>query len=171
MEQDIRDIKGPVDVAFELGLWFWLLLGGLLLAAAVFAYWWNKRRQKACEVIMPPAIPPEVEALEALSRLAMLNLPEQGKVQAYYFRLSAIVRHYLERRFSVPASEQTTEEFLGEMAQSEIFSVGQKKTVKSFMEQSDLVKFAKHQASVKQCQDGDQFARKLIKETKGSNEL
>jgi len=171
MQQDIRDIKGPVDVAFELGLGFWLLLLGLLLAAAVFAVWWNKRRQKAMEDQTPPPIPPEVEALEALSRLAMLNLPEQGKIQEYYFSLSAIVRHYLERRFSVSASEQTTEEFLVEMAQSEIFNEGQKKTVKSFMEQSDLVKFAKFQASVKQCRDGDQFAHQLIEETREKNEL
>lgn len=166
MAEDIRDIKGPLNLPWEPGWLLWALLFVVIAAgAALLIYFLLRRRQKQIVPEGKPLLPNE-EALLELDRLRDEHLPEAGKIKEYFFRLSAIVRWYLERRFGVPASEQTTEEFLSNMYQKDFLSENQKKTMKAFMEQSDLVKYAKYQASLAECRKGDEVARQLVEETR-----
>lgn len=166
MGEDIRDIKGPVSLPFEWEWWMFLLAAAMIAAAAVLFYFWKKKRAKEKPAFVPPPVPPDAEALLALDQLAGEHLPESGKGQEFFFRLSAILRRYLERRFGVRATEQTSEEFLIQLADSDFLTEEQKKPLRSFMENADLVKFAKQDAGPKECRDGDKFARQLIEETK-----
>ena len=59
--------------------------------------------------------------------------------------LSAIARRYLEARFQLHAPEQTTEEFLRDAASAGKLSPAHQQLVTDFLEQSDLVKFARYQ--------------------------
>ena len=77
--------------------------------------------------MLPPPVPADLEALEALNHLEEKHLPEAGKGQDFFFQLSAILRRYLERRFGVRAAEQTSEEFLIQLADSDYLNEDQKK--------------------------------------------
>ena len=53
------------------------------------------------------------EAGDAAEALQMLDaLAAEGRLdpKQFYFRLSAVIRRYIERRFDFPAAEMTTEE-------------------------------------------------------------
>jgi hypothetical protein len=129
---DIRDIKGMVPVPHE-WWWLWVLLA-VIVAGGVALWLWKRRKvTTAAEVIVPPS-PLEV-ALAALRRLREENLP----VDVFYTRLSNIVRQYIEGRFGLRAPERTTEEFLAEAALPEQHM----KLLRPFLQECDLVKFAK----------------------------
>lgn len=101
---DIRDIRepGPDLRPLARGL---ALLGAVLLAAG----WLYRRRRRRVsrEAIAPP--PPHVAALTELEALSDLRGIDGRR---FYFRLSAVLRRYLQARFDIPAPEMTTEELL-----------------------------------------------------------
>jgi hypothetical protein len=82
-------------------------------------------------------------------------LPEQGLAKAYYFRLSEIVRDYLERRYSFGALEMTSDEIRTHLAVAEAaarsgargtadaaVTAEGRRAVEAFLDETDLVKFA-----------------------------
>lgn len=91
-----------------------LIAAGLLLAAAVVIL--AARSLKARLSRPPPPIPAESWALGELERLERENLVHRGQGREYYYRLTEIVREYIERKFGLAAPEMTTEEFLSTLA-------------------------------------------------------
>ena len=87
---------------------------------------------------------PHEWAFDQLQSLIDEQLVERGLVPEFYFRLSMIVRRYLERRFDLMAREQTTEEFMREAQRSLKLPDGCRTTVYSFLQACDMVKFARH---------------------------
>ncbi len=53
-----------------------------------------------------------------LGALAAEGLIERGQIQSFHYRISDIVRGYVERRFTVAAPEMTTEECLASSRRS-----------------------------------------------------
>lgn len=141
----IRDIVGPVDIPLR---WRWgrvlTVLAGLA-AVAVGAWWWRRRRKPAAERILPyePSVPPEQAALRALGDLEREALPARGLVKEHYARLSLILRAYLERRFSVPAVESTTEEIRRRWRPEPSLPRDDVDEALTLFEEADLVKFAR----------------------------
>ena len=92
-----------------LAYWPWALagLGVLILAAALF---WGYRRFMRKKRMETPQDPPHIRAEKELEDLEALGLFENGAVKAHYFRLSEILRKYLEAIRGFPAAEYTTEE-------------------------------------------------------------
>jgi hypothetical protein len=142
---DIRDIRGPVGVPmspFRLAL---LILLPLLLAALLFflARRLRSRKEDAPRPALGPLPRPAHEiALEALVALGGSGMLERGEVKPFHIEASDILRRYVEARFRVEALEMTTREVLAglEKAGSEPrFRDG----LSAFLEQCDLVKFAK----------------------------
>ncbi|GAB4310891.1 MAG: hypothetical protein Kow0059_00580 [Candidatus Sumerlaeia bacterium] len=82
----------------------------LLLAAGVWL--WLRRRRRAVLEAPRPALPPDLEALQAIDELMDSDLIERGEVKEFFTRLGDIVRRYLERRFALPALESTSFEIL-----------------------------------------------------------
>jgi hypothetical protein len=111
---DIHDIKPLLGVGAD---WGWLLWLALTLAAAAAVLliwrWWRRRGRPAQEIVVEPLPCPETEALALLDDLAA-DRSADGK--QFYFRLSGILRRYLERRFAIPAAEMTLEELLPQVA-------------------------------------------------------
>lgn len=159
---DIHDIKPALAVGPDL-TWLWWLLGALvLLGLAALAWWlWRRRKQKPVEAPAPPPVPPEVEALQALDALAA-----DGRLAAkdYYFRLSAVLRRYMERRYGFPAEEMTSEELLPMLATLELDS-GLTREVKTFCGRSDLIKFAGAPAGRSRMQDDLALVRRFVEQT------
>ena len=107
---DIHDIRPPVAVGLDAP---WLTSSLLALTAvlilAVLWWWWRKHRKKQTIETIVPELPPETVAMQALDKISDVRRLE-GK--AFYFKLSAILRHYIFGRFTVGAPEMTTEEFV-----------------------------------------------------------
>jgi hypothetical protein len=162
--EELKDVRPPVDLPPNY-FWLFVLLGLLIVVGLIFLVRWLRgkmTRQKAKPVIVRPAW--EI-AREELAALEKENLPGKGNVEAYFVRLSAIIRHYLERRFSLSAPEMTTDEFLLHIKTSTVLNLQQKDSLREFLTVSDMVKFARYSSSSKEMDDALVVANRLIEET------
>ena len=156
--EDIHDIKGLVPLPHN---WWWLLLLLVPIVVMALAYWLWKRRQPTNTInALPPPTPYEL-AIRALQQLREENPP----VEEFYTRLSDIVRHYLEGRFYLRAPEQTTEEFLYEVSQNNTLAQEHKDLLGAFLQESDLVKFARHHPEEADRQRALEAAEKFVRDT------
>ncbi|MBI4436027.1 MAG: LPXTG cell wall anchor domain-containing protein [Candidatus Omnitrophica bacterium] len=161
--QDIRDIKGVLRLAG-----FWVspsVLVGLLLLLSLIAWFFLRKKKKFLPMEASPPRPPHLLALQELDRIDGSGLSKTN-VKEYYFLISNVLRHYLEGRFSYRAPEQTTEEFLEATSEDSVLNESQKKLLKHFLEQCDLVKFANWTPPPVEVLRLSRTAREFIYETK-----
>jgi hypothetical protein len=158
--RDITDIERlpPVRPWWEWALWALL---GLVCASLVVWAWRLARRLRRGQAALSPA----QLALHELDRLAGLKLPEAGRVERFHTLVSNILRHYLEKRFQIPAQRQTTAEFLGALGQAPELSASQQALVRDFLERCDLAKFAAFTPELKACDAVADMARTLVEQT------
>jgi len=107
---------------------------GLILAAAGL-YWWLKKRRRARELAEREE-PPHLRAVREVERLEAQKLFEKGRVKEFYFRLSEILRRYLEAIRGFPAAEYTVEEIARSVHDE------RDRQLLVLLRQADLVKFA-----------------------------
>ena len=158
------DIQGPVAVPKPRS-WLAVYVGvGMVLALALLV-WLLLRRRSASGAAAAPPPPPHVWALEQLDDLLAEKLIERGMVHEFYYRLSGIVRTYIELRFGLMAPERTTEEFLIEARHSGALGWGHKDLLGEFLGACDLVKFARHEPRGAEMDASMQTARRFISET------
>jgi hypothetical protein len=77
-----------------------------------------------------------------LDALLMAPRPLEREMDAFFVRLSDIVRRYLEIRFGLRSPELTTEEFVEELAKSPDLVRSHQRLLREFLNRADLVKFA-----------------------------
>lgn len=140
----LRDIQGPVPIIEQPP---YLLLAGsilVLLAAAAALYWFMKKRTRPA----PPPVPPWERALQDLAEAKRLLSPEQALF--YMDRVSQILRSYIESRFAIKSTRQTTREFLDKLATSSNSAslLRYKSELQLCLEQADMAKFAHHTEDV-----------------------
>ncbi len=158
---ELEDIAGPVDVPVP---WWWWAVAALVAAAlAAAGAYWRKRRKAALSASR--VVPPHEAALAALDALLGRGLPGPDEVKRFYMRLSDIVRRYVEERFGLRAPEQTTEEFLAAMAASPAVGREHQRLLRSFLEQADMVKFAKFTPGRDEAEDAVDAARRFVRQT------
>ncbi len=165
--EDIRAIRDPIDVPVNYTI-IYIIAGGVVgLAVIIFGtiYYIRQRRNKRVDP-GPPPLPAHEIAYRELNSLEALDLVNKGLIKEYFYRLSNILRFYIERRFGVMAPERTTEEFLYEITKNRLFADGHKVLVKDFMEQCDLVKFAKYGPDKDEINGAFNAAKRLVDETK-----
>jgi hypothetical protein len=163
-QAELRDIEEPLDAPIPLEWKLGGLLGALALAFALF--WWKRlRKDRLTEAPAAPPIPPGQAALARLDALNAAALLEDGDYRAYHFELSDILREYIERRFSLRAQEQTTDEFLAGLPDQRFFSGEQQLLLQDFLRRSDLVKFAKYAPRAEQSRQASEACRNFIVET------
>lgn len=155
----LRDIKPPVVIA---NVWAWLgwALAALVLGIALFELWrwWQKRR---AQVSIIPPVPAHVRAKQKLvEALALLAQPKP-----FCTLVSDTVRFYLEERFEFRAPERTTEEFLHELRGTNLLLPDQKESLGEFLQQCDLVKFAKYEPGEPELRGMHESAVRLVEET------
>ncbi|MGQ4808995.1 hypothetical protein NKDENANG_02390 [Candidatus Entotheonellaceae bacterium PAL068K] len=162
-----RDITPPVALVRR-GLPPWVrlsiaVLAGLgLLGAGI---WWWHRRRSARTVAPPPPRPAHLLALEALRRLQRQDLIAQQRIEAFYVRVSDILRRYVEWRFGLRAPEQTTEEFLIAVLATGGLIATHRDLLDAFLAHCDLVKFARHQPTAEDMQQALERAEAFVKQT------
>lgn len=156
---ELRDIRPPIELPNE---WAWLWLGiavAVLLAGGLLGWlWWRKKRTEVKPVLLVPA---HVRARNKLSgALALLQDPK-----LFCSLVSDTLRVYLEERFNFHAPERTTEEFLLELHGTPLLNVDQKQRLTEFLEQCDLVKFARFEPTETELRALLEAALRLIDET------
>jgi len=105
----ISDIAPPLAKPLNPWLLAGLGLAGVVVLALIITL---VRRRLRRLTPPPPPLPPHLLAYQALDRLLATDLLATSQIKAFYETLSDILRHYIEQRFGLRASEQTTEEFL-----------------------------------------------------------
>jgi hypothetical protein len=159
---DIHDIKPALAVGYDLRWLFWALAALAFLTLAALAWQrWRKRARPDAAAGAPPPLAPDAEALQMLDDLAA-----DGRMdpKQFYFRLSAVVRRYIERRFDFPAAEMTTEELLPRVDRLSM-APELAQTLKTFCRAADPVKFAGAPADPGRMPRDLAFARDLVHRT------
>ena len=165
----IKDIRPPEELPLDIIRLLWLagsLLSIFILAIAGFIYW-RKTRAKKEEVIIQKS--PDEIAFKELDTLLAEDLLARGKVKLFHLRISDILRSYIENRFGLKAPERTTEEFLSELTQDvqiqKALLGDHKRLLGEFLNQCDLVKFAKHEPSIEESGKTVIICREFIEAT------
>lgn len=140
-EGELADIKAPR--AARAALWPWLLA----LAVFALAFWLWSRVGKAKaegprEHVVVDHRPPEVIAEEALFTLEASGLWAEKRYKDFYLQLTDILRNYLERRYTMPATKLTTAELYKQMREAEL-DRAVVSVFRSLFDRADLVKFSK----------------------------
>ncbi|MBT8342415.1 MAG: DUF4381 family protein [Desulfatitalea sp.] len=158
---DIHDIKPALAMGPDLGWLVWVLVAVLVLAGGAVAWWLWRRRKKPAASAGMPLLSPETEAFARLDALAA-DHGINGK--QYYFRLSAILRQYVERRYDIPAAEMTMEELLPRMDGLPV--PGELRDLfKYFCRAAEPIKFAGTPADQNRKNEDLAFARTFVQST------
>lgn len=156
---DIRSIKPPVEIPNP---WLWLYWSAgillLLVALVLVARAWRKARDR--RAVQVP-IPPHVRARQKIDAALQLL----GDPRAFAIAVSDAVRVYLEERFTLRAPERTTEEFLRDLQRTSSLDAQQKSSLAVFLEQCDLVKFARFEPPESALRELHESALRLVHET------
>lgn len=141
LAQELHDISPPVDYSL---VPTWVIFAGAftglaLLGLVVWAFRRWMRRAK-------PEQTPRARAVELLRRA-------RGEIVAttpYQFsiRVSDILRRYVMEQYQLPATRQTSREFLEGLASARRFSEEERSLLTDFLDRCDLIKFARYEATV-----------------------
>lgn len=157
----IRDIAPPLKVSIPPGKYLPWVMAPLMLAAAAAAGAFLMRRRGREQPEKIDLRPAHQIALEELSSLEDEGLLESGQYEGYYTRLSWIIRKFLSLRFGIYALEYTTPEILGRL-KSEAMDRGDYDLVSGFLQECDVVKFARQAPSLSERNTVMQRARTMV---------
>jgi hypothetical protein len=162
-QQDtLKDLKPQADIETDYKPFLFFLVA--LASAAYLIYrlvQYFKRRKK------PPAPKPErirlaeEVAREAIERLLARKLIEQGHFKQFYLELSEIIKRFLGCKLGVHSLERTTEEFTRDLRLVSVPSA-QYRMIREFLEDCDLVKFAKYRPGPEEVEEVIRRSRKMI---------
>ena len=142
----IFDIKLPNKMPITLSEILPWIMGAVLIGLLVFfvVYYIKKRKkQEPLFKIKKHEEPPHVIAIRELDRLKKKKLWQKGKIKLYHSDLTCIIRKYIERRYQIPAMEQTSNEIMEALVKSGLNNNTQFEQLKMLLFSADMVKFAK----------------------------
>lgn len=144
--------------------WLWPALAIVAVAwlAIAFALWkrWQQRQAVARRRSAYDEAVSELRVLEAS------GAPDIDTADAWFVRLSAIVRRYLEKRYEIRAPELTTEEFLQVALRGASLTNEHRSLLATFLECCDRVKFAAYRPEEKESLDMLAAARTFVEDTR-----
>lgn len=142
-------------------IWKWVYLATALTLAAGAALYLRSHYRKHIEELLKPPTAEEIAERE-LRDLLGANLHGQQQYQEFYVRLTGIVRRYIESTTGLRAPEQTTEEFLRDMREKNVFPAERSAQLARFLESADLVKYAAQRPGEKEIEDAIVRAREFV---------
>ncbi len=168
--EDLKKIQvlPPVELKEPISRW-WLVGVPAALAVAAIALLLLRRRSRE-QAAIAEYVPAHEWARRQIAALVADDLIGKGLVQEFYYRISAIVRGYIERRYAVSAPEMTTEEFLTATAGDFRFAAGSATELQAFLTACDLVKYARHRPAAGEWNDLLRTAAQFVERTRESEE-
>jgi uncharacterized repeat protein (TIGR01451 family) len=166
----VKPYKAPVTIGEILP---WVLLAALLAAAIWVIIKLIKRFKKSKsepEQIINPD-PAHIIAFRDLEKLREEQLWQKGEVKLYYSRLTEILRQYLENRYGVFSLEMTTSETLEALVKTGFRKDELYSTIKTILNGSDLVKFAKYKPEPDENEQHFDNSWKFVELTKVKEEI
>ena len=121
---------------------------------------WRNRVRRGARVPRP-----EEWALAALGDLARFDWIAAGEARELYYRLTEIVRGYVESKFGLHAPEMTTAEFLTTLAQNRSALPYDAEKLGQFLEACDMVKYAAMSPRREDADDALATARAFVHST------
>lgn len=158
------DYQPPTEVPIRSWRLLYVLAG--LLAAGLLAWGLMKwlRRPRPETVAVKPLAPLDVRTRQALAALNAEELPAKGRVKEFYFRLSEILRGYLGERYGFEALECTSSELIASLRKLRTPGLPEEQLMR-FVSESDLVKYAKAEATPEACSQWLNFGYELVEKT------
>jgi uncharacterized protein DUF4381 len=155
--EEFHDIAPPVDYSL-IPAWLVFIIAFVGLSLVGLAVWWFVNRRKKS---WPPKLPREI-ALEELDRISS----EIGSMTPYQFsiRVSDILRKYVTQQYGLPATRQTSIEFLSALTKASSFSDEERSLLEDFLGRCDLIKFARYEATTS---DSELLLQEAIRFVKG----
>ena len=155
--EEFHDIAPPVDYSL-IPPWLVFVIAFVVLSLLGGVVWWFMKRRK-------PELPPKAPRDIALGELEQIR-PEIATMNPYQFsiRVSDILRRYVTQQYGVPATRQTSIEFLTAAAKAPSFSADDKSLLEDFLSRCDLIKFAKYEATTS---DSELLLEEAIRFVKG----
>jgi hypothetical protein len=149
--RDITPIK-RYHLEPDFRLFIALAILGLILLILLIIRLLKRSKDSGSEILPQVVVPNWKRALEMLSELLKTDLLTRGQYVAFHYRLSEILRSYLEAEHRFNAAEMTTFEirlFLRERSQK----IPKEDELISFLRSCDLVKYAKQLPSDRDVQE------------------
>lgn len=146
LDSVIRDIKQPIQVPVSFAEIYPFILIAIGIAAITYFIVYLLRRRKRKEPVFSitrPQEPAHLIALRELDELKEAKLWQSNEYKQYYTRLTEIIRLYIERRFNIPAMEQTTYDIMLSWKNAGYNDRNLYDILKQLLNLADLVKFAK----------------------------
>jgi hypothetical protein len=147
-------LRAPVPVWIEDWTLVWILgtAGALLASGLLGALLYRALRPEPPPPPPPPPRPAHEVALEKLAALRGEDLLGQGEVEAFYVRLSGVIREYLGRRYNLSLADKaglelTTSELVALLREVRWPRGFDGHQVQTFLYDCDIVKFARHAPS------------------------
>jgi uncharacterized protein DUF4381 len=157
LADEFHDIAPPVDYSL-IPPWLVFVIAFVVLSLLGLIVWWLAQRRK-------PELPPKSPREVALGELEQIR-PQIETMSPYQFsiRASDILRRYVTQQYGVPATRQTSIEFLTAAAKAPSFSSDDKSLLEDFLNRCDLIKFAKYEATTS---DSELLLEEAIRFVKG----
>ena len=134
--EEFHDIAPPVDYSL-IPPWLVFVIAFVALSLLGLVVWLFARRRKPP---VPPKLPREI-ALEELDRISR----EIERMSPYQFSIR--VSDIVTQQYGLPATRQTSIEFLTALAKVSPFSTEEKSLLEDFLNRCDLIKFARYEAT------------------------
>lgn len=166
-ETDILEVEDPLDDP-RLPQWLYILLIVVGVMLLVILGWFL--HQKFAKKAEAPRLPPYEEAVLALKELRAKNYLAEGNQGDYFMALGFIARRYIERRFEVDILDATVAELKQRMAHVAGLPQAYKESVVTLAVETEPVKFAKMKLEGDRCRFWDEWADRLLEDTKPTPE-
>ena len=138
---EFRPFAPEYEIPF-LPLWAVIALTILATLIGVALIWWLRKRWKKASL---PPLPPREQALNSLNALQP-NI-ETEPPHDFTVEVASVLRQFVVGQYGIPATRQTSQEFLQSLTNAASFKESDRALLKSFLEKSDLIEFAKLQAT------------------------
>ncbi len=134
---DIKDIKDIYKTPFN---YFWLALLVIILILSLGGFYYYKFYFRKNKISIP--IPPHESALSELLKIKDIQFDSKEKAKLFSFKLSEIIRIYIEALILINVTDKTTVEIKKSLHSITSITDQHKKNLMKILEDSDLIKFA-----------------------------
>ncbi len=167
--ESIKDIAAPLAVNLQfLDYFIPLLIIVLIIFAIIYLIKLLKRTKK--DFSEPEIIddrPAYIIALELLNKLKKDDLLKKGDFLNFYFRISLILRLFLELHYKINSVEMTTSEIRANLI---LDDHSEKSEILKFLANADMIKFAKAIPTISESEKSLDWLEKYLKSFERSKE-